>query len=80
MARDGINVRKGQKSPLDGELFYIKHLLVIREQITPFHASFAITETQLGFGHIKGKLNLSSYCQAALMILTLSTRQIGQPA
>jgi len=42
------------KTQMDSQLFYIKHLLIIREQISPFQASFSVKETQIGFSHIKG--------------------------
>ncbi|KAK7090645.1 conserved oligomeric Golgi complex subunit 3-like isoform X2 [Littorina saxatilis] len=49
-ARDGITKRK---AALDGQLFLIKHLLILREQIAPFQADFSIRETHLDFSKIK---------------------------
>lgn len=50
-AKDGIIKRK--QSTLDGELFLIKHLLILREQIAPFQADFSIRETHLDFSRFK---------------------------
>ncbi|KAH9512324.1 Golgi transport complex subunit 3 [Bulinus truncatus] len=55
-AKDGIIKRK--QSTLDGELFLIKHLLILREQIAPFQADFSIRETHLDFSKFKGQSNI----------------------
>ncbi|KAK3783773.1 hypothetical protein RRG08_063434 [Elysia crispata] len=72
-AKDGIIKRK--HSMLDGELFLIKHLLILREQIAPFQADFSIRETHLDFSRFKdlaglkdGNLGLHSFVDAAYSI------------
>lgn len=46
-----IEARKG---PVDSCLFLIRHLLTLREQLSPFNADLRISEKQLSFGRLRG--------------------------
>ncbi|XP_072370417.1 conserved oligomeric Golgi complex subunit 3-like [Scyliorhinus torazame] len=50
-AADSIIKNKAQT---DGQLFLIKHLLILREQIAPFHTDFAIKEISLDLKKTRG--------------------------
>ncbi|KAK0085222.1 hypothetical protein PV325_005557 [Microctonus aethiopoides] len=50
VARDKIETRATE---LDAELFQIKHLLILREQLAPFQVDFTVKEYSLDFSKVK---------------------------
>ncbi len=47
------NQISSQKTAMDGRLFQIKHLLILREQIAPFHVDLSVRETSLDFSRLR---------------------------
>lgn len=52
LASAGLSIA-ANKSSIDGKLFEIKHLLILREQIAPFRVDFTMKETSLDFSKVK---------------------------
>ncbi|CAN6852548.1 unnamed protein product [Brassica oleracea] len=71
-----------RSTTMDGQLFLIKHLLILREQIVPFDIEFSVTHKELDFSHLlehlrrilRGQASLFDWSRSTFLARTLSPR------
>ncbi|KAG8373876.1 hypothetical protein BUALT_Bualt11G0070900 [Buddleja alternifolia] len=83
-----LSIQKASKqiikksSTMDGQLFLIKYLLILREQIAPFDIEFSVTHKELDFSHLlehlrrilRGQASLFDWSRSTSLARTLSPR------